>query len=298
MRRFFTFLLVVLSSCLLLSGGAVFAQEGVNAPKTMPERIGNAWTRLQSGSEGENLVYVNAAADKFNIPAPVLAAFLMSDILSHHKDWAGWAKGNPEVRSEGGMIHISASSALSEGLIRTDLVIPEARKIFEKKRNDINYMLNPQPGVDHWYQSCLEASDELMKDDAVQIGILARQIRRSADGTATWSTKLTTAYAKPSSEDVQRLLSQARAWPDGAMFDWGKLHPGRDRWSVPTTALVYGRYRMRAFDAEPHDELLGLSAQVYQWLLEQPELMAELTPAPDAEPLVPYTDAVEDYSFQ
>lgn len=292
------FALLLFASCALLNGGAVFAQEGINAPKTMPERIGNAWTRLQSGGEGENLLYVNAAADKFNIPAPVLATFLMCDILSHHKDWAEWAKANPEVRTEGAMIHISAASALSEGLLRTDLVIPEARRIFEKKRNDINYMLNPQPGVDHWYQSCLEAAEELMKDDAIQIGVLGRQLRRTADGTATWSTKLSLAYARPSTEDVQRLLSQARAWPEGAMFEWDKLQPGRDRWSLPTTALVYGRYRMRAFDAEPHDEMLGLAAQVYQWLLDHPEALAELTPPDDAPGLVPYTDPTEDYSYQ
>lgn len=286
-----------LCSLLLIIPTSARADQVVSAPRTMPERIASAWHRAR-GPEGANLLYIRAAAEKFNIPASSLATAFLVDVLTHHKDWEEWAAAHPEVRSEGTLIHISPASALSEGLLRSDLVLPDARRIFDRKSNDINYVLNPQPGVDHWYQSCLEAAGDLMTDDGVLIGLLARQLRRTADTTVVWSRKLNDPFARPSPDQVRRLLSQAQAWPEDGNFGWETLQPGRSPWPMPAFSWVYGRYRMRAFDAEPHDELLSIAAQVWQWMDENAAAQAELAPDPDALPLVAYRDTAEDYSFR
>lgn len=290
-------------ACLiLLLGGLLLppqasATERTAAPRTTPERISSAWNRLR-GPQDTNLIYLHAAAAKFNIPPAMLATALLTDILTGHADWSAWAKANPEVRSEPGLVQISPATALAEGLLRSDLIVPAARDIFDRKRNDFSYVLNPQPGVDHWYMSCLEAAEEQMADDGVAIGVLARQLRRVADRELRWSRSLEEPYARPNAAQVQRTLSQARAWPDGAEFAWERLNPGPDPWTVPVTAWVYGRYRMYAFDAQPHDELMGLAAQVLAWIEASPAIAAALELPADAPPVVVYTDPGEDYSFQ
>lgn len=267
------------------------------APKTTPTMIAGAWDHM-AGPDNVNIAYIHAAADKFNLNPSVLAAAVLTDVVTHQSSWVAWGKSHPEVRSGGHLVHIGPEFALQEGLLRTDLLLPLAREKYNRKKNDINLFLNPKPGVDHWYESYREAAHEFLMDDGAAIGAAGRKLRRSGNYIFDRSRKLSEPYQNLTEPELMRMLSKFDAWPDGSSFDWDRLNPGRQPWTVPTFALVYGNYRASAFDGKPADELLALSAQVYQWVTNEPEPVALLAIPEGALPLEHWADPPEDYSFQ
>ncbi|MEO7994543.1 MAG: hypothetical protein ABI743_09095 [bacterium] len=291
-------LLLLVTALLLTAPLPAVAQNGgppANAPKTTPAMLDAAWNRVQG--DGTNLAYVMQAADKFNLNPSMLAAALMADAVTHLKVWEPWAAENPEYRFEGSFVHLNGATCLAQKLLRSDLVLPDARHRFEAASNDINNYINPTKGVDHWYQATLDSATSLLADDGVCVGVLGRALRRQASQISNNVSVMQQPYAQPSEADIQRRLSQSNAWPEGSSFDWQRLEPGRQPWTEPTFAYVYGRYRSRMFDTAPSDELMHVAAVCYEYVTTTPAATEALVIAPDAPPQLPYDDTQENYDY-
>lgn len=279
-----------------------------------PQMLEQAWS-IVAGPNASNIPYIKAVAKKFNLNPIDLATILTADVASR----IAWPGGIPVevpfgfVFSPSGLSQIPPGMAVSNRIIRGDLISPGARNRFQSMQMTT---LQPEKGVDYWFRALSDEAYERMNDPVVNIGVCGRYVRRVADA----GLDLFLPDARESimlKEDEKKLLLPDQDFRWVQEFDWGRLRnylrdqmlwdrsyefdltelmPSDKRWGELNLMIVYSEYRTSPpFDGSWFFESMNLVRETRRWIDTQDNILAALEPV-DGKPQL-YREYVEDYSF-